>query len=302
MRSVAGTSRFVQRSRHDSFVAATLTVVAILVVTTSGARAGYDVSGTSSGVAVSSNLSVLSVVTANVSLNALSGTAPNAYNSNISTPSATISSGTFLTGTLLTGSTGLLTTNVSSTVDGIGSAESTNGATTVNNLNVNVLSTLVQIQATTLTSSSTVSGGYGALAASDSTGFSGLGIKVLGVDITSYIEASAGAEVDVSTLGIPALSALANLKIGLDVSTTTGNGTTSATVKTDNIIVDLTGVTYSLLALGGTLEIGQSQASMTSAFGTVPEPSSIAMTGLGIGLIGVFGARRGLRNRRIHLS
>jgi hypothetical protein len=299
MRSLSERCQPIQRVRSGWLVAA-VTIVATLAGGISSARAGYDVSGASSGVAVFSNLSIPLLANANVSVNSLSGTAPTPYNSTLSLPAgATISSGGFLTGTLLTGNTGLLTTTISSSVDGFSVNGSANGTTLINNLGLNVLDTLVSINATTLMSSSTVSGSYGSLTPVGATSTSGLDVKVLGIDVTSLLMASSGSIVNIN--GFDGL-AVAGLSIGLNVMTTTGNGTTTSGITTDNLIVQFNGLSYLGLSIGGTLDIGQSQASMVSSAGAVPEPSSIALTALGLLSLGAFGIRQKHKRRLMQLA
>jgi hypothetical protein len=257
------------------------------------ARAGYVVSGQSGGVAVSSNLSITSLATASVSVNPESGTAPAAYNLN-STNSlgATISAGAYnlpVFGTpevLLSGTTGYLNTSAVSNVDGISVSGSASASTTVDNLNLKVLNTLVvpvlSIGATTLTTSSSVSGTYASMTASGTPSFTGLDISVLGVDVTALVEASPGVLVNIS--------GLTGLQIGIDVTTYSGDGITSKGVVTDNIVVDFNNAATLGGTINGQLIIGQSEASLTTS--PVPEPASVGMMGLGLLLVGAVGAYR----------
>jgi hypothetical protein len=293
-------SRALQGLRLRSLVVATVAAVAGMFGGSSGAHAGYVVSGGSSGVAISSNLSILSLVNADLSVNYLAGTAPTPYSTSLSTTANTnISSGGFLTGTLLSGSTGILTSTVSSTINGVSTSGSANGTTLINNLNLNVLSTLVSIGASTLSTSSTSSGSYGSLSSSGSSTISNLAVSVLGIDITNQLKASDGTFVNVSALG-GTLATLGGLEIGIDMKSVTGDGLVSSAITTDNIVVQFNSVSALSFTINGTLDIGQSQASiLASPASAVPEPSSLVMTALGLISGGAFGLRARRTKQRV---
>jgi hypothetical protein len=265
-------------------------------------QAGY-LTGQSGGVAVSSNLSIASLATANVSVNPESGSAPSPYNLSLTNSlGATISAGAYnlpVVGTsevLLSGNTGLLNTSADSNISGGITSGTATSSTTIDNLNLNVLNTLVtpvlNITATTLTTSSSVSGTYGALTANGNPSFLGLTITVLGVNVTGLVEASAGALVNIS--------GLAGLRIGIDLATYSGDGVASQGVVTDNIVVDFNNAVTLGGTINGQLTIGESQASMTAS--PVPEPASIAMMGLGLLLVAAAGAYQRSQRERSPLN
>jgi hypothetical protein len=294
MCKVSGLGRYVQRFRLPRLALAWLvTAVAALSWGGQKAQAGFVVSGQSSALAISSNLTIGPLATATLSVNSEQQSAPAAYNlSSTNTLGAMVSAGAYnlpIFGTpevLVSGSTGFLHSAIASTVDGFANTASASGATTVDNLNLKVLSTLdipvVSISATALTTSSSVSGTYGSLTASGTPTFVGLAIDVLGIDVTALVEASAGVVVDIA--------GLTGVSIGIDVVTTGGDGITTRSVTTDNIVVNFDNA----LTLGGTINgslvIGQSQASLLAS--PVPEPASVAMMGLGLFMAGAVGFRR----------
>ena len=280
-----------------------LVLLVLGVVSTMGrdgqARAGYVVSGQSGGVAISSNLSVTSLATANVSINSQQGSSPSPYNTTLANNAgATISAGAYnlpVLGTpevLLSGTTGLLSSTVTSNIDGLSGSGFASGATTINNLNLKVLGTLgvpvVTITATTLTTTSTASGTFGALNSIGMPSFVGLSIFVLGVDVTALVQASDGILVNIA--------GLAGLQIGIDVKTFSGNGITSSGVLTDNIVVQFNNAVTLGGTLNGQLRIGESFASISAS--PVPEPSSVVMMGAGLLLTGAVGLKRGRRVSR----
>src|SRR6185312_5546685 len=205
MISVTRIGRYVQRFRSLPVVFALLaSSTTVLSWGNSQARAGFVVSGQSDGVAISSNLTIASLASANISLNPLQGSAPAPYNLNLTNSlGGNFSAGTYnlpVLGTqevLLSGSTGLLTTTANSNIDGVSNSGMVSGSTAINNLNLKVLSTLLvpvlTINATTLTTASSASGTYGSLTASGTPTITGLAISVLGINVTALVEASAGA-------------------------------------------------------------------------------------------------------------
>ena len=283
MKSLAGIRGYVQGSRAFRFSFAVI-ASAITLSGGQGARAGFAVSGNSSGGDVIANLTLVNtpIVTANI--NILQNTAPGIYNTDSNVASGNVN----LQG--LSGSLGALDTSIASNIAAGVTSGMTTASTSVGSLSLNILpvvatSLLSITDPNALTTTSTVMGSYGSLTASATTStLSGLSIKVLGLyDVTSLVEATPGVLVDVS-----ALTGLAGLKIGVNVQQIGGNGTTFKSITTDNILISLTGV--SLAGIGvvnGTIAIGQSEASMS-----VPEPASVVMMGLGLGLVGFVGTHR----------
>jgi hypothetical protein len=292
----------VQTFRSVSLATMTLAfVVAIAPTSTNQACAGFIVSGQSRGVAVSSELTIATLASANVSVNPLQGNAPATYNQSLTNNlGATISAGAYnlpVLGThevLLSGSTGFLNTTAASNINGSSANGSASSSTTIDNLNLNVLGTLsvpvLSINATTLTTNSSASGAFGSLTATGTPSFVGLSIAVLGIDVTALVEASAGVLVDVS-----GVTGLTGLKIGIDVVTASGDGIATKGVVTDNIIVQFTNVSTLGGTINGQLTIGESQASIVAS--AVPEPASVVMMGIGLIVVGAAGACRRKQKR-----
>jgi hypothetical protein len=293
MRSLSAIAGYVQGFRCRSIVIATLAAVAVQVGGTRGAHAGYEITGGSSGSLISANVTAGSLLGTTAILDSLANTAPGAYNT--TSPLVTASVG--IIGLFsATAATTVSTTSISSNI-GVGSTTGmTNGSTTINNLNL-VLLNLVTITAATLTTNSTASGtatgangSLTASAAAGTPGITGLGFSVGGADVTAVVDAvlQTGAIVDVTqALGISPL--VADIKIGLDVTTTFGNGSTMAGITSDNLIIQVT-----TLGIGATIDVGQSSAYVSAV--SVPEPASIAM--MGLGLAGVFAFGRKVKGRK----
>jgi hypothetical protein len=305
MKIVSALGRCAQRFRKFPVGFATL-AMAIGATSIMGSRAEAGiVAGQSNGVAISSNLTLTPIigatVTANLSVASLSDSAPTPYTTSTST-SGSFSAGTVGLGSLVAGSTSAITTSVNSNITGSLTSGSAAGLTTIDNLSLSILGGLVipelSIGATTLTTDTTAAGTYGALVGGASPAILGLSVDVLGLNITSDL--TAGALVEVASLshlvGLSALAAITGLEIGIDVSSTTGNGTSSVSETSDNIILMFTNVGTLDGNLNGTIEIGQSFASIEAT--AVPEPASVAMLGLGLLFAGTVGARRIRKGQR----
>ena len=244
------------------------------------------ISGSSSAFDDSINLLVTAgpLVTSVTSgpLVAVSGSAPPPYNTPNGLASASVLGG-FLT-------TGIITANANSNVDSTAGIKSAMGTVTINNLSIGGLLAGFGITATTLQSTATSSGDYGALSSTGSTTISNLVI-----DGTPFLVVTPAAN-DV-LLNAGGIEVIANAQ------TTTGDGISSTGITTDGLEVILSGITGTINGITGSISgdiiIDQSRSALNAMAGSpppsgVPEPSSLPVLAAGLlGLLGVY--RRRLR-------
>jgi hypothetical protein len=288
MRSLAASAGSVQRRRVGSLGIATLAMVTILAGGNRGAQAGYVLSGGSSADTIVTNLTVAGVASS-VTVNPLSGTFPATY----STTNQLLSGSAGVTG-VLSAATGVNTSTIGSTLNGVGTTGSATSSNLINGTGANVtILGLLNIQASVLMTNASASGTStdlaGSLTSSGMASVEGLKATVAGglVDITSQLKD--GAFVDLSAnLGLAKGAVL----VGIDIVGTSGDGITSAGATADNIIVQLNTNVLNLGLVSGTIDIGQSSASVAATAASVPEPSSVVMTVFGLLMTGFAGIRR----------
>jgi hypothetical protein len=283
---------------HRRMIAGILAPLA-LAVFTNVSQANYVSTGTSSGHAISADLNLtllFPIASASVApLGNAAGAAPAPYGETAHVASVNLDSGSFLAGlaTLLHVGTGVIDSGATSNVDGILNAAISSGSTTIDNLGVGVaefpVSTFLSISATTLTSNSTVTGGYGGLNATGSSLVTGLKIDLLGVNL---ITTDANANVSLAPNTGVDVNGLVGLTVMLNEQIVTGDGFSSRGITTNAIHLHFDGVNLDLglsgiASLSGDVIIGHSDAMLQA----VPEPSSLILCGAGVAILGIGGLR-----------
>ncbi|MGI4943169.1 MAG: choice-of-anchor P family protein [Janthinobacterium lividum] len=222
----------------------------------------------------------LSITAISGPLPSVSGTAPVAYNNIQSAVSAVV------TGVL---STGLLTVNAFSNVDGLLGSRLTSATATVNSLAVSILSVL-GLTADTVQSFAQIVGGPGSLVSTGTTNISNLRLNGIAI---------ATAAVAPNTV----LLNVGGVTVTLNEQVMTGSGTNNESLLVNAIDVQLSNVAQPIVGdifnrsnlLNGSILIGQSSVSTNAVANpavSVSEPASLALvTGAMLGL-GVFRKRR----------
>jgi hypothetical protein len=243
------------------------------------------------GLSANENVSAAGVVNANVSVGPISqaaGAAPPTYNNSntIASVSQNAALTTGVTGVTQGLQTGILTSSAS------GNATGAQATATVNNLQLSeaqagLLSDLLNLSATTISSTSQASS-LGGLSASGSTTIEGL---------TLYGLLTGNQSIDGSLFVNPApntvLLSIAGLSIILNEQTMLGDGVTGIGISTNAIDVGFNNFALGTNVLNGNVILGHSQAFASLASpAAVPEPATWAMMLMGFAGIGILLRRR----------
>jgi hypothetical protein len=280
------------RARFKYFCGAVAMAIA-LGAPSSRAVADVVTSGSSlaDGLSVSLNLQLLGIlgganVTATIAPVALvQGAAPNPYNSPLTVASLSATAGTFLLGNTANVTTGIITTDATSSVDGTSGVKSASGSAVVNNLNLGVLSGLVgglsllSLTADTITANATVTGNYGSLGIGAGTGatLTNPVLSILGVSVSIPGTIPPNTSLNVSSI-------LGGISIILNEQITSGNGVGGFMLTTNAIDIKFTNVGVSGIGtLNGQILIDHTTAQLSA----VPEPSSMALVFAGAGVLAV---------------
>lgn len=255
--------------------------------------------GTGYNVSVNLNLKLASTLDVNASVGPTSYssvTAPPSFTASDSLASLSVTAGSIPLGTLLDLSSGLLTSSATSDVDGLGLIGTTSAQASVAGLSLDVLDfllapTVLSIGAEAITSTASVTGGYGSLTGVGSTVFADLSISLLGTNVAT-INGSVAANT-----GIDVSSILGGVSIFLNEQVATGDGISSLGFTTNAIRIAFSNVGITGVGvLNGDLIISHAEAQQfATPTAAVPEPSSLAMCGTA-GLLGLAGWHR--RRRR----
>lgn len=261
-----------------AFCLALLAPTAARAEVTSGSSTGY---GIFVDVDVLSSVLALNAGPASIS----SGSAPPAYNDVDSLPSLSVST---LLGSV---TTGVLNSSASSNIDGTLGSKNVNAAGSVDNLNLSlgVLVNVLQVQASVIGSTTTVSGDFGVLNANSTSTLTGLTISVLGVPLSIPLNPAPNTGLSVALAG---LSIILNEQITTPTANSLKRETNALAIRLTNVNVAGIGI------LNGTILVGHSEAIMFAQADpppAVPEPSSIALLGVGAGLVG---GRHWLKRRK----
>ena len=247
-------------------------VPSILAITfaASSAVQAAAVAGSSNAYGLDVNVGVIGVLTLDVGPFAnVSGTAPAAYN--VPGSVLTVNESTPL---LASASTGLITTSAISDVDGLPGPRQSTAQAVVDGLNLSVLgaiSNVLTVGATTITSSSGVSGDVSAPVTSSSSVIENLAVSVLGGTVT--IPAEAYTTPNFVLVNAGGISIILN-------ETITSNTATSASVTTNAIHISLNNVAGLSGLVTGDIIVGHSFASQA-----IPEPAAITLGFASLGLL-----------------
>lgn len=196
---------------------------------------------------------------------------------------------------------GVLSATALSDVDGTPGTRFASGFGQVNGLDLDLVDAgvtvlgnptisldLLNADATTINSTSIITGDYGALHASGISVIQDLVLNVNGLDLDLVALLGANGNIDANGFLVAdpntvllSVGGVAGLNIILNEQIVTGDGVTELTIETNAIHISASGIDLGLPLVSETLEadiiIGHSQASMSS----VPEPGSILLAGLG---------------------
>jgi hypothetical protein len=291
---------------HRRMIAGILAPLA-LVAFTNVSQAAFVKVATSDGYAISVDLNLtLAVPIASATVSPLgdaTGTAPAPYGDTAHVASVDLNSGNILgLATLLHIGTGVIDSSASSDANGLLSTATTTGTTTINDLGVGIvnfpLSTFLNVNATTLTSTSQVTGGFGTLNAMGTSSIEDLSISLLGANI---VTAEVAAQVANGTLapntGLD-VNGLVGLSVLLNEQIVTGDGITSRGITTNTIHLHFDAVNLDLGLSGIAQLTGDVIIGHSAAIQAVPEPSSLILCGAGVAILGM----GGLRARRRQLA
>ncbi|MFI4862182.1 MAG: PEP-CTERM sorting domain-containing protein [Phycisphaerales bacterium JB063] len=202
----------------------------------------------------------------------------------------------------LLGADGVLSASAASDVDGAPGSRTTTGFGQVNGLDLDLVDAgvtvagiptlnldLLNVGATTISSTSTVTGDFGSLTAVGVSIIQDLVLNVNGVDLDLVSLLGANGNIDANGFLIADpntvllnVGGVVGLNITLNEQIVTGDGITSAMIETNAIHISASGIDLGLPLVDETLNadiiIGHSEASMLSI---VPEPGSFALLSLG---------------------
>jgi hypothetical protein len=234
----------------------------------------------------------------------VSGGAPPIYTTNNTLATANVSLGAFafpspalplVSGQVLGLNAATISSDAASNVDGGAGVRTTSAANTVANIGLTVLSysapvvgsgSLVSITGTVLSTSASVSGDYGALVGTGAASVANLSITILGQTFSFSGPIAANTTVNTGIAGVTLI---------LNEQVQGGDGVSSRTMTTNLVHLSLDGVGIAGVAsVDADVVLGHAFASQTAVAAAIPEPSSLALAGLG--LAGIAGAR--LRARR----
>jgi hypothetical protein len=251
-------------------------VLALTLAATSAVQAAA-VAGSSNAYGLDVNVGVIGLLTLDVGPFAnVSGTAPSSYN--VPGSIASVNASTPL---LASATTGLITTSAISNVDGLPGVRQSSAQAVVNGLNLNVLAAItgnvLSVGASTITSSSSVSGDVSSPVPTSSSVIENLAVSALGSTIT--IPAEAYTTPNYVLVNAGGISIILN-------ETITNTTATSASVTTNAIHISLTNVAGLSGLVTGDIIVGHSFASQA-----IPEPAAITLGFASLGLL-LFRKRR----------
>jgi hypothetical protein len=245
--------------------------------------------GTSSGMGLEVDVSALSTASLTVGpLGTSSGSAPAPYSTSNSVLTVNVSAVLGNVAATDDGD-GAINTFASSNVDGLAGSRTASGTSTINGLTINLVEgvlldpDLLNITSTTLGSTSTSTGDYGALGSLGTSVFEDLNITVGGTAVYVNVDSSPAPNTTLIDAG-----GIVGLTIVLNEQLATGNGIGATGLTTNALHVYLNGVTFNgVSAITGDIVVGQS----TSTLSAVPEPATASL-GLLVGALALGRRRR----------
>lgn len=252
-----------------------------------------------------------------------SGTSPGMYNNTTGLASVNTSAGvvkavdTEFLGLPVTGvtlatlarvNTGLITSNAQSDVDGLMNSGLASGTHTIDDLNLTIVdllgvSNLISITADSLVVKSLVTGEFGALTATGTLDVVNLVISVAGNQVYAQANGSIGPNfgIDIAA-GLDLLGVNAAATLVLNKQEETGDAFNNLALKTTAISlvlkdIGVSGLLLDLGTLNGNVTLGETYASLNAQASPVPEPSSLALLGVGSCFAAVCAVRRRRREQ-----
>ncbi len=233
--------------------------------------------GTASGLGLNVDVSALALVTLGVgplAQVAVTSPAPDNQSAGVLSVSETVLLGSVVANN---GVDNAIVGSALSDVTGVGISGLSEGSATTNNLGITVIPEVLfltpaflTLTSTTIGSTSTSSGQFGALGSVGTTVLENLSISVGGIVIAIAANPAPNTTLDLAASGVTDAGILANLSIILNEQILTGDGSTSTGITTNALRISIGALNFGgVSGLNGDIIVGQSTSTLTA----IPEPT-----------------------------